>query len=179
MIAVCFSVIYKSTVLDDYIDNEYFTEINPGTLYIVMTENFTKGYFFHGRPRYRAKPLPKSVIAWDVLSLANMGGPDPAPIHHTVIDGKAKPLNAPNYLVNRAKCTTRAPARSALANDKWEARWISTFPLGSLYAIPHVTSSELGWDETANCRYKLIRWRQRYALITLQRGVTACKLHLQ
>lgn len=85
----------------------------------MVTEISTKGYFFFvdrqistaeaSLPREAATKV--SVIARDVLSLANTGGPGPAPIHHAVIDGKAKPLNAPNYLVNRAKCTTRAPAR--------------------------------------------------------------------
>lgn len=110
------------------IDDEYFGEINPEASRYSGDGNFHEGTFFFPPPRrkfQRRASLPRevaaakvSVIARDVLSLANTGSPGPAPIHHAVIDGKAKPLNAPNYLVNRAKCTRRALRTRRMTNER-------------------------------------------------------------
>lgn len=149
-----------------------------------MTEIFTEGCFFfffngnfNGGPRYHAKPrraAKVSVIARDVLSLANTGGPGSTPIYHAVIDGKAKPLNAPNYLVNRAKCTTRGPARPPRRMTNERPIEYRRFRWNRAARLRATTSQR---DETANRRYKLIRRRQRYALISPRRGATGRKLH--
>lgn len=70
---------------------------------------FTNG---NSGPCYRAKPRHQSERNRARRVITRKYGQSP-PIHHAVIDGKAKPLNAPNYLVNRAKCTTPTSA-----NDK-------------------------------------------------------------
>lgn len=106
------------------IDDEFFRGINPERLACYSGDNnFQRRntFFFHptfsGEHRYRAKPAPSSERnrARRVITRKyGLSRPGADPSH--MIDGKAKPLNAPNYLVNRAKCTR------ARAHNEWQMR---------------------------------------------------------
>lgn len=109
---------------------------------------------FSGKHRYRAKPAPSERNHARRVITRKYGRSRPAADPSRVIDGKAKPLNAPNYLVNRAKCA-RARAQR-MTNERpvgyRRFRWDQV-------AIPRCPLSPKG-----ESRYKLIR--RRYALIS-------------
>lgn len=67
-----------------------------------------------------------------------------------MIDGKAKPLNAPNYLVNRAKCTRARARAQRMTNERGPSDIdVSVETKPRFHAVP---------DETiGKSRYKLIQ----------------------